>query len=310
MSELNTTATQQDRHLQKRRLKGQNFKWLTLSATVMGILVLTILLVGVIKDGLPYLTGTFLESFPSRTPSKAGFFAAIMGSLWCIVLTALFSVPLGVGAGIYLQEYAKKGRLHNWLDLLIANLAGAPSIIYGMLGLITFVRMFDAFGDNTSFLGLPLPFGRSVLAGALTLSLLVVPVIIITTREALRAVPDSLRQAAFGLGATPWQCASHHVLPAALPGIMTGVILALSRALGETAPLILAGALTYVAFAPQSIADPFTAMPIQIFNWASRPQPEFHSLAAAGIVVLLSVLLGMNAVAILLRNRAERRKIS
>ena len=179
-----------------------------------------------------------------------------------------------------------------------------------MLGLIAFVRMFDVTDDTTSFFGVQVPFGRSVLAGACTLSRLVLPVCTIATREALRAVPGSLRNAAFGLGATRWQCVRYHVLPAAAPGILTGVVLSISRALGETAPLIMMGALTYVAFTPETVYDPFTAMPIQIFNWASRPQSEFHSVAAAGIIVLLAVLLGMNALVVLLRNRAERHRIS
>jgi len=208
------------------------------------------------------------------------------------VLTALLSVPLGVGAAVYLEEYATPSRATRILEVNLANLAGVPSIIYGMLGLAVFVRSFG--------------MGRSVLAGALTMSLLILPVIVVASREAIRTVPSSLRQAAFALGATRWQAVRHHVLPAALPGILTGVILAMSRAIGETAPLVVVGALAYVAFVPSHPMDDFTVLPIQIFHWASRPQPEFHALAAAGIIVLLAVLLLMNATAVWIRNRARR----
>ncbi|MHC5063277.1 MAG: phosphate ABC transporter permease PstA [Planctomycetota bacterium] len=293
-----------------RRRRGRIFERLAFSATIFGVVILGVLLVGVLIEGLPWLTSTFLNSYPSRFPERAGFFGAIFGSLWVIGLTALLSVPIGIAAGLYLEEFSRQGRMHRFLEVLIANLAAVPSILYGILGLVVFVRMFSIFEEGTTFLGIPLPFGRSVIAGSLTLTLLVLPVIIIATREALRGVPAGLRQAAYGVGATKWQCARHHVLPAAAPGILTGVILALSRALGETAPLIMIGALTYVAFVPESPADPFTAMPIQIFNWASRFQADFHSLAAAGIIVLLAFLLSMNAIAILLRNYAEDRQMS
>lgn len=291
----------------KRHGKERRFRALALAATWFGVVMLAVLIVGILKDGLAALDFGFLESFPSRKPEIAGFKAAIWGSVWAVGFTAIFSVPVGIGAAIYLEEYATKGRLAQMLDLLVANLAGVPSILYGMLGLIAFVRMFNV--EATTILGLEVPFGRSVLAGSLTLTLLILPVIIIAAREALKAVPSSLRQAAYGIGATRWQCVRHHVLPAALPGIMTGVVLALSRALGETAPLIMIGALTYVAFVPETPYDQFTAMPIQIFNWASRPQAAFHDLAATGCIVLLAVLLGMNATAIWLRNRAESRRL-
>jgi len=293
-----------------RHRRGRVFEWIALSATLSGILVLAILLAGILVEGAGALSSEFLTNFPSRKPSHAGFKAAIFGSLYAIGLTAAISIPVGAAAAIYLEEYARKGRAAQALHVVIANLAGVPSILYGMLGLVAFVRMFDLFPPDFTILGVPLPFGRSVIAGALTLSLLILPVIIIATREALRAVPDALRHAAYGLGATRWQCVRHHVLPAAVPGILTGVILALSRALGETAPLIMIGALTYVAFVPQTPYDPFTAMPIQVFNWASRPQAEFHEVAGAGCIVLLAVLLGMNALAIVLRDRAEKRRRS
>jgi len=265
-----------------------------------------VLILGVLIEGLPWLNWDFLNNFPSRKPEKAGFKAALWGTLWVIGLTTILTVPIGVAGAIYLEEFSSRGRFHKLVELLIANLAGVPSILYGMLGLIAFVRMFQETTDPTTFLGIQVPFGRSVLAGACTLSLLVLPVCTIASREALRAVPDSMRQAAFGLGSTRWQCVRHHVLPAATPGILTGVVLSISRALGETAPLVMMGALTYVAFTPENVYDPFTAMPIQIFNWASRPQADFQSVAAAGIIVLLAVLLGMNAIVVLLRNRAER----
>jgi phosphate transport system permease protein len=218
-------------------------------------------------------------------------------------MTALISVPVGVGAAIYLHEFAGTNRFTRFIQLNIANLAGVPSIVYGILGLTLFVRgwQIELFGKPRD-----LSFGRSVLAGALTMSLLILPVIIIATREALAAVPQSLRLGAYALGATRWQTVRHHVLPAALPGMMTGVILALSRAIGEAAPLIMLGALTYVAFVPSSPLDAFTALPIQIYYWSDQPQVEFHHLAAAGIIVLLAVLLSMNAVAIAIRTWQQR----
>ncbi len=282
------------------------FRRLCVLATAVGFVALAVLIAGVLIEGLPWLTWDFLDRYPSRSPEKAGFKAAFWGSLWVIGLTTLFTVPIGVAGAVYLEEYSGGGRFHRWIELLIANLAGVPSILYGMLGLIAFVRMFQETTDPTTFLGVQLPFGRSVLAGACTLSLLVLPVLTIASREAIRAVPNSRRQAVFGLGATRWQCVRYHVLPTAMPGILTGVVLSISRALGETAPLVMMGALTYVAFTPRSVFDPFTAMPIQIFNWASRPQADFQSVAAAGIIVLLGVLLGMNLIVVLLRNRAER----
>ncbi|MBN2081020.1 phosphate ABC transporter permease PstA [bacterium] len=233
-----------------------------------------------------------IATFPSRFPTKAGLKSALAGSLWLIIFTALFAIPIGVSAAIYLEEYAPKNRLSRFIEVNIANLAGVPSIVYGILGLAVFVR------------GIHL--GRSVLAGALTMSLLILPVIIIAAREAIKAVPDSIRQGAFALGATRWQTVRHHVLPVALPGILTGVILAMSRALGETAPMIMIGALSYVAFVPTGPMDDFTVLPIQIYNWVAMPQREFHLLAACGILILLIFLLLMNSVAIFVRQRAQR----
>jgi phosphate transport system permease protein len=292
------TSTEADRAA--RRRAGRLFELTGLLATCVGLVVLAVLVVDVFSDGLPRLGWSFLTSYPSRKPEDAGILAALVGSLWLLVLTALVAFPIGVGAAIYLEEYSTQSRLQRLIEINIANLAGVPSIIYGLLGLELFVRIMR-----------PITGGRSVLAGALTMALLVMPIVIIAAREALRAVANSQRTAAYALGATRWQVTSRVVVPAALPGILTGTILALSRAVGETAPLITMGALTYVAFLPDfslaGLQSPFTVLPIQIFNWVSRPQAGFHVNAAAGIVVLLAVLLMMNAAAIILRNRYQRR---
>jgi len=294
------TSTNPKSQLARRKQLGRIFEVFSLLATLLGIVVLFTLLVDVFSDGLPRLSWDFLVSYPSRKPEEAGILSALVGSLWLMVLTALFAFPVGVGAAVYLEEYAPEHWLTRLIEINIANLAGVPSIIYGLLGLEIFVRVME-----------PITGGRSVLAGSLTMALLVMPIVIIAAREAIRAVPDSLRQAAYALGATRWQMVRDHVLPAAFPGILTGTILALSRAIGETAPLITIGALTYIAFLPElslaGLQSPFTVLPIQIFNWVSRPQKGFHANAAAGIVVLLGVLLLMNAIAILLRNRYQRR---
>ena len=279
-------------NLPARRRIGTIFYIILLCAALAGVVLLAVLLADVFEQGISWLNFRFVTSFPSRFPQQAGIKAALWGTVWLVGLTALFAIPVGIGAAIYLEEYARRNWINTLIEINIANLAGTPSIVYGILGLSIFVR----------WLGL----GRSVLSGALTMSLLVLPVTIIASREALRSVPNSIRQAAFALGATRWQTVRAHVLPAALPGILTGVILALSRAIGETAPLIMIGALTYVAFVPSGPMDAFTALPIQIFNWSSRPQKEFYGLAAAGIIVLLGVLLTMNAAAIWIRYRSQR----
>jgi len=267
----------------------------------LGLLVLALalgalaaLLADVLSDGTSRLSWQFLTSYPSRRADQAGILPALVGSIYVITLTAMIAVPLGVGAAIYLEEYGGRSRLARIVEINIANLAGVPSIIYGLLGLGLFVRM--------------MAMGRSVLAGAATLALLVLPVVILSTREALRAVPKSLREGSYALGATRWQTIWHQVLPSALPGILTGLILALSRAIGETAPLITIGALTYVPFLPDGVWSPFTVLPIQIFNWVSRPQADFIVNAAAGILVLLALLVAMNASAILIRDRLQRQK--
>jgi phosphate transport system permease protein len=280
-------------NLKWRHQKAEMFRYFCIGVTGFAVAILAILIYQVSVLGMPWLDAQFLNSFPSRFPEKAGIKSALVGTLWLVSLTAAIAIPVGVLAAVYLEEYAKPNRVTEFININIANLAGVPSIVYGILGLAIFVR----------FLGLE----RSVLSGAMTMSLLILPVIIIAAKEAIRAVPSSLRQAAYAVGATRWQVIRSHVLPSALPGILTGVILALSRAIGETAPLIMIGALTYVAFVPEGPMDEFTALPIQIFNWTSRPQAEFHELASAGIVVLLVVLLMMNALAVYIRYRGTRK---
>ena len=278
--------------LRQRQAKATFFKYFCIAVTASAVLILGILLYQIISDGYRWVDWQFMTSYPSRFPEKAGILSAFVGTLWLVSLTALLAIPTGVLAAIYLEEYAPKNRWTQFIEVNIANLAGVPLIVFGILGLALFVR----------FMGL----NRSVIAGAMTMSLLILPVIIIAAKEAIRAIPNSLRQAAFALGATRWQVVSAHVLPAAMPGILTGIILALSRAIGETAPLIMIGALTYVAFLPESPMDEFTALPIQIFNWTARPQETFHELAAGGIIVLLGVLLVMNALAVYIRYRGSK----
>ena len=260
---------------------------------LIALAALSVLVYDVLHDGLTRISWAFLTSEPSRRAEAAGIYTAIIGSIYVIGLTTLISVPIGVAAAIHLEEYGGRGRMSRIIEINIANLAGVPSIIYGLLGLGLFVRAMR--------------MGPSVLAGASTLALLALPVIIISTREALRAVPKSLREGSYALGATKWQTIWYQVLPAAFPNMLTGLILALSRAIGETAPLVTIGALTYVPFLPDSIWSPFTVLPIQIFAWVSRPQAAFAQNAAAGIIVLLALLLAMNATAIVLRDRFQKR---
>ena len=290
---MSFTSEQESQRLARRHRKARIFACFCGAITWSGVVVLAVLLFQVSIEGFGWLDWQFINSFPSRFPERAGIKSALVGTLWLISLVALISIPVGVSTALYLEEFAGKGRIAKVIEVNISNLAGVPSIVYGILGLAIFVRY--------------LSLERSLLSGALTMSLLILPVIIIASREAIRTVPMSIRYAAYSLGATKWQTAWAHVLPASFPGIMTGVILALSRAIGETAPLIMIGALTFVAFLPQGPMDSFTALPIQIYNWVSRPQPEFHELAAAGIIVLLVVLLLMNATAIYIRSKTERR---
>jgi len=285
-------ATWQPRH----RWRAFNAKLFTIStflATLSAVAALIYLLHSIAGQGLERVSWTFMTSFPSRFAAKAGIKAALWGSAYLTLLTAAIAVPIGVGAAVYLEEFAADSKLRRLVDINIANLAGVPSIVYGMLGLMLFVRLCN--------------FGRSLIAGAATMSLLILPIIIVSAREALKTVPMGIRHAAFGLGATKWQTVRAHVLPAALPGILSGIILSLSRAVGETAPLLMIGALSYMAFVPESPLDAFTVLPIQIFNWSTRPQDEFHVAAAAGIIVLLALLLTVNALAILLRMRYQRK---
>lgn len=269
------------------------------TAVIIGILALVVLLVDVTIDGFSRLDWTLLSEFPSRRASRAGLKSALVGTIWLMIVTAMFTFPLGVGSGIFLEEFVKDTWYARVIEINISNLAAVPSIIYGLLGVTVFARLMQ-----------PLTGGRTILTGAMTLSLLVLPIVIVSTRESLRSVPDSLRQAGYALGATRWQVISSQVLPLAFPGILTGTILALSRAIGETAPLITIGALTFIAFLPplslEGLQTPFTALPIQIFNWVSRPQKDFHTLAAAGIIVLMFVLLLMNSTAVWLRNKFQQ----
>jgi phosphate transport system permease protein len=278
----------------REKLKDSAFRLLIILCTVAGVAMLALLLYDVAADGFGKLSFDFLTSFPSAFPDKAGIESPLMGTLWLMAVCAGFIVPVGVATAIYLEEYADRNRWWNrFIEVNVQNLAAVPSIVYGILGLAFLVRG-------------PLELGRVVLAGGLTLGLLVLPVVIIASREAIRAVPPSIREGSLALGATQWQTIRKQVLPAAVPGIATGVILALSRAIGETAPLILVGAASFVAFNPESLDSAYTALPLQIFEWISRPQDEFKLLAAAGILVLLALLLTMNGVAIWLRNRFEQ----
>ena len=315
----------------KRRLLDLGFQALALLILLLALGSLAALIADVWADGASRLSWAFLTGFPSRRAADAGIYHALTGSIFVILVTGALAVPIGVASAIYLEEYGRRNFMARIIEINITNLAAVPSIIYGLLGLGLFVR---AMGMGRSvmariieinitnlaavpsiiygLLGLGLfvramGMGRSVLAGASTLALLVLPVVILSTREALRAVPSSIREGSYALGATKWQTIWFQVLPIALPGILTGMILALSRAIGETAPLISIGALTFVAFAPNSIWSPFTVLPIQIFNWVSRPQVEFQANAAAGILVLLSLLLTMNAAAIWLRDHYQKK---
>jgi phosphate transport system permease protein len=269
------------------------FKYFGIFCTFFGLIILVIFIVNILIEGVSRIDWDFITGLPSRRAHKAGILTAWTGTAWILGLTAIIAIPLGVAAGIYLQEYGKKSRLASFIELNITNLAGVPSIIYGLLGLEIFVRT--------------LSFGGSLLAGAFTLALLILPVIIVATREALKAVPNSLREASFGMGATKWQTIWYQVLPASSGGILTGIILALSRAVGETAPLIVIGALAYVPFVATSPMDEFTVLPMQIFNWVSRPQHAFAVNSAAAIIILLAITFLMNGIAIYLRNKWQKK---
>ncbi|MDZ7771839.1 MAG: phosphate ABC transporter permease PstA [Balneolaceae bacterium] len=278
---------------QRSRLKDKIFQGVGITATVGCVAVLVIFLAFILYQGVDRLSWEFITSLPSRFAGQSGIYTAWIGTVWVLVLTTLVSFPLGVGAGIYLEEYGKKSRLNKFLEINIANLAGVPSVIYGLLGLEVFVRLMR--------------MGNSILAGSLTLSLLILPIIIVSTREAIRAVPKTIREASQALGASKWQTIRGQILPASFGGILTGVILAISRAVGETAPLIVVGALAYVPFAPRGPLDEFTVLPIQIFNWVSRPQHEFVINAAAAIIVLLGITFVMNGIAVWMRYRWQKK---
>ena len=275
------------------KLKDKGFSALGVASTLFGLIILVFFIGDIIVEGAHRIDWSFLTSLPSRKPERAGIFTAMMGSVWILFLTTLISFPIGVGAGIYLEEYSKKNRFAKILEINISNLAGVPSIIYGLLGLEVFARVFG--------------LGPSILTGSLTLSLLILPIIIVATRESIKAVPSSIRDASYALGASKWQTTYFQVLPASFGGILTGIILALSRAVGEAAPLIVVGALAYVPFAPKTPMDDFSVLPIQIFNWISRPQHGFIVNAAAAIIVLLLITFVMNGIAIYFRNKWQKR---
>lgn len=277
-----------------RRVRDAAFLALFIGTVLIGVAGLLTLLVDVLMDGITWLDWQFLTSYASRRPERSGIIVPLMGTLWVVGFTAAFTIPIGVGAAVYLEEFARPSRLTKLIQLNIANLAGVPSIIYGLLGLSVFVYFMT--------------LGRSVLAGALTLTLLVLPIVIIASQEAIRAVPSSYRDAAFALGATRWQVVKTVVLPQSIPGIMSGVILALSRAIGETAPILVISSLVFLTFSPSSPLDRFTVMPLQIYTWAAQPQHDFRAIASAGIIVLLIVLLSMNGIAIWIRNRSQKQR--
>jgi phosphate transport system permease protein len=321
------------------RIEEVIFSWLCRAAAWSSLAILAILVGTVIWKAWGYVDWQFLTSYDSKRPLQAGIWAGLIGTSWMIFLTFLMAIPIGVGAAIYLEEYARDRWIVRFIRVNISNLAGVPSIVYGILGLTVFVRMFDLFarqGLITQVAGkqieaiilagveIPLPLGKTLIAGALTMSLLILPVIIVATQEALRAIPPSLRHASLALGATRWQTVRYQVLPAAIPGIMTSIILSISRAIGETAPLIVVGAVGFARFAPGGIGslkelanqpsgllqapfDKYTVMPVQIFNWVGQAQAEFQGVAAAGILVLLGLLLGLNGIAIIIRNRYQKK---
>lgn len=279
--------------MRKNRWKDELFKYWGIFCTVIGLALLVVFIGDILIDGVRRIDWGFITDLPSRKPENSGIYTALMGSIWVLVLTTLIAFPLGVAAGIYLEEYRRKNKLAGLLEINISNLAGVPSIIYGLLGLEVFVRVMR--------------LGPSVLAGSLTLSLLILPIVIVATREAIKAVPNSIKDASYALGASKWQTIWHQILPASGGGILTGVILALSRAVGETAPLIVIGALAYVPFIPESPMDEFSVLPIQIFNWISRPQPGFIENAAAAIIILLLITFVMNGIAVYFRNKWQKK---
>lgn len=276
-----------------RMIVNKTFKAIFFMATLFALLSLAILFYRIVSQGIGFISIDFFTNFGSRIPENAGIVAALVGSLWMMAVIAPVSLILGVGSAIYLEEYAKKNKLNDFIRMNIANLAGVPSVVFGLLGLTIFVRA--------------LALGNSILAAGFTMSLLILPVIIVASQEAIRAVPKELREASYGMGATKWQTISKVVLPSAIPGILTGGILALSRAIGETAPLVVIGIPVIIQFLPDNLLSQFTALPMQIFDWAKRPQEAFQSVAAAGIIVLMMFLLIMNSIAVIIRNKFQKR---
>ncbi|MCT4785753.1 phosphate ABC transporter permease PstA [Exiguobacterium aestuarii] len=297
-SEFKNTKNLMDRETVSERIKrrlqlNEIFKYIFLAGLVFALVVLSTLIYDIVSKGAGWVDLDFLRNFPSRRPEDAGLYPALIGSLWLMLLIVPMVFVIGVGAAIYLEEYAPKNRMTSFIEVNISNLAGVPSIVFGLLGLTIFVRVME--------------LGNSVMAGALTLGLMSLPIVIVASQEALRAVKMELRHASLALGASKWQTTFNVVLPSAIPGIITGIILAVSRAIGETAPLIMVGAATFISTTPSGIFSDFTALPIQIYNWTSRPQAEFQNLAAAGIIVLMTMLIAMNSVAIYIRNKYTNR---
>ncbi|MBR3217415.1 MAG: phosphate ABC transporter permease PstA [Exiguobacterium sp.] len=297
-SEFKNTKNLMNREIVSQRIKrrlqlNEIFKYIFLAGLVFALVVLSTLIYDIVSKGAGWVDLDFLRNFPSRRPEQAGLYPALIGSLWLMLLIVPMVFVIGVGAAIYLEEYAPKNRMTSFIEVNISNLAGVPSIVFGLLGLTIFVRVME--------------LGNSIMAGALTLGLMSLPIVIVASQEALRAVKMELRHASLALGASKWQTTFNVVLPSALPGIITGIILAVSRAIGETAPLIMVGAATFISTTPSNIFSDFTALPIQIYNWTSRPQPEFQNLAAAGIIVLMTMLIAMNSVAIYIRNKYTNR---
>ena len=282
-----------NQNLNSRYTKGKLYFTVFFTALMIAIIGLAILLFQIISQGTEMLSWTFVYSYPSRFPEKAGILSALVGSIWLMGLTGIFAVPLGIGTAVYLEEYAPKNKFTQFLEINISNLAGVPSIVYGLLGLAVFVGAMN--------------MGRTLIAGALTMALLVMPIVILASREAIKQVPNSHREAAYALGATRWEVVRSVVLPSAIPGIMTGAILSMSRAVGEAAPVLAVSALVYLTFVPTDPFDRFTVMPIQIYNWVSRPQDGFRELAASGIILLLVLLLSMNSIAIYIRSKYQNK---
>ncbi|TQR19541.1 phosphate ABC transporter permease PstA [Psychrobacillus vulpis] len=281
------------KRMNSRLIVNRILKTLFFLATLFALLTIAVLFYRIITQGVGYLTPEFFQNFGSRFPAKAGVKAALVGSIWLMCVVAPVSLILGVGTAIYLEEYAKKNKLNDFIRMNISNLSGVPSVVFGLLGLTIFVRA--------------LSLGNSILAAGFTMSLLILPVIIVAAQEAIRAVPKEVREASYGMGATKWQTITKVVLPSAIPGILTGAILALSRAIGETAPLIVIGVPVIIQFLPENLLSQFTALPMQIYDWAKRPQLEFQNVAAAGILVLMMFLIIMNSIAVFIRNKFQKR---